>query len=131
MKRLILVVGFLLIPTLLFAAPAAVPFAMYGTGTTAAPPMSRYVTHTVLTINTAATITVPTGYSFVNPVSNSVIYINCVGTAVVPAGAVTDGTGSAMSLGARYVGASSGQAALTSFSIISASAAIVTFEWWK
>lgn len=132
MKRLILtLLVFLLSAFPLLAAPVAMDFQMFGTGTTQTVAASRYVTHTTTVANTAQTITVPTGYRFVCINANTTLYACFIGTAVVPAGAVTDGTGSCLMPGFRYLGAASGQSALTSFSIISPGVGIATFEWWK
>ena len=131
MKRLIFAFLILMVASPLLAAPVAMDFQMFGTGTTQTVAASRYVTHVTLAASTAQTITVPAGYRFVCINANTTLYACFTGTAVVPSGAVTDGTGSCLMPGFRYLGASSGQAALTSFSVISPGVGIATFEWWK
>jgi hypothetical protein len=88
----------------------------------------------LLTANTAKTITVPT---FTNsdagqtPAKNCVInadsdfWVNWGTTATIPAGDTTDGTGSELNPTARTL------SGVTSFSIISASAAKVSIAWYR
>ncbi len=86
---------------------------------------SLYVNRMDLVANTAQTETIPTGAMYVNMNCTGQYYVNFTGTATVPAGNITNGTGSALSVGARYIGG------LTSFSVISPVACTITFEYYS
>ena len=86
---------------------------------------STYVNHYVLAANVAETITVPSGANMVSFSPEIPFYANFAGaTAAVPAGDVTDGTGSSYSPSTRYV------AGIATISIISSQAGIVTVEFY-
>ena len=88
----------------------------------------------LLTANTAKTITVPTFTNSSNGQTQAMncvinadanIWVNWVTTATIPAGDTVNGTGSELNPTARTL------SGVTSFSIISASAAKVSIAWYR
>lgn len=91
------------------------------------PPISDYVNAYSLAASTAETVTWPSWATHCNIVGVSGVdyYVRTGGTATVPSSDTTDGTASARNVAQRQRG--QGEA---SFSIISASATVVTIEFW-
>ena len=87
--------------------------------------MCIYVDARVLGAGVAETVTVPSDADFVIISSDQPsYYIRKGGAAAVPAGDVTDGTAAAHNVAFREVERG------TTFSVISPTAGIVTFEWY-
>jgi len=97
--------------------------------------VSAYVDNRVLAAGVAESFTKPAGYSAAVITTNSDCYIRRGGAAAVPAGDVTDGTGSILIPAgqSRIVDLtdSPGATPLASFSIICAGAAITSVEWFS
>ena len=104
-----------------------------GNSATLVPNACTYVTNEVLAANTAETITVPAGANYVSFSSTGNFYVNFTTTATVPSGDITDGTGSILNPGIRFVGVVQSQnvAGVSSFSIIAPADCIVSFEWYR
>lgn len=85
----------------------------------------QYVDAVVLTANTAATYTFPTGKKYALFSATADFYVSYSGTAVVPSTNVTDGTGPELNPVMRQVDG------LTSVSIISPSSCVVTVAIYK
>lgn len=87
---------------------------------------SSYVNSYSLSVDTAKTVTWPTGAQFCNIVGDGNDYFVCTsGTATIPAGDVTTGLASARNVAQRQRGIES------SFSIISHTAQVITVEFWS
>lgn len=89
------------------------------------PPITTYVNTYSLAAATAESITWPAGYNRMNISCAQDFWVRNGGTAVVGASDVTDGTGSARSIGARVKGSES------SISIISTNAQVCSVEFWS
>ena len=91
------------------------------------PPISDYVNAYALAANTAETITWPAGMTHCNIVGEdgTDYFVRAGGTATVPTADTTDGTASARNVAQRQRTENE-----TSFSVISASATILTVEFW-
>lgn len=105
------------------------PYETTGPGGVAAltPPISDYVNAYALAASTAETITWPEGMTHCNIVGVSGVdyYVRTGGTATVPSADTTDGTASARNVAQRRRHENE-----NSFSIISASATVITVEFW-
>jgi hypothetical protein len=86
---------------------------------------SNYIDHKVLAANVAETVTVPSGCKRMVPRSNADVFYRIGGTAAVPSGDVSDGEGSAFLTDDLFV------QGIASFSVVCASACIVTFECYR
>ena len=84
-----------------------------------------YINTYELTADTNKTITVPTGAKFAIFCSNADIWVRIGGTAAIPSGDTTDGTGSELNPSIRYLDTA------TTIGIISASAAKVSIMFYK
>lgn len=92
-----------------------------------APPIADYVNQYVFDGTNAVKITWPVNAVAMNISAPSMgtLYTRAGGTAVVPSGAITDGTGSALAVAQRQRHSSENQ-----FSMISSSAQTATIEFW-
>jgi len=84
-----------------------------------------YINTYVLTANVNKAITVPTGAKYVVFAANADLWVRIDGAAAVPSGDTTDGSGSELNPGARYLGSE------TVVGIISESAAKVSGMFYK
>ena len=84
-----------------------------------------YVNNYVLVANEHKSITVPTGSKFALFCANADIWVRVGGTAKVPSGDVTDGTGSELNPDTRYLDAA------TTIGLISENAAKVVAVFYK
>lgn len=86
----------------------------------------QYIQARILAANTAESITVPTNARFVVFAANCDFYVSYdADTAVVPSADVDDGTSNEMNPTVRYI------PGLTSLSVISASACILTATFYR
>lgn len=109
------------------AVPNLIPFRTYNRGgqSTLVPVASEWINHYVLTATVAESITPPTGASVVLFSSTHDFYANFNGgVAAIPAGDVTDGTGSSLNPGARVVKPG------VAISVISENNAKITVEFY-
>jgi hypothetical protein len=83
-----------------------------------------YINAYVLTANIPQNVAVPEGSGIAIFSGNADFYVNWRDTAAVPAANVTDGTGSELNPGARYL------EGISMFSIIAPAAAIVTIQFY-
>ena len=84
-----------------------------------------YINTYELTANTNKTITVPTGAKFALFCANADIWVRVGGTASIPSGDTTDGTGSELNPSIRYLGTA------TTIGVISTSAAKLSIMFYK
>jgi hypothetical protein len=84
-----------------------------------------YINHYALAANTAKNIAIPANASVAIFSANADFYANYTGTAVVPAGDVTDGTGSEMNPTVRYV-----KRITSPFSVIAPATTVLTIAWY-
>jgi len=97
--------------------------------------VSDYVNNKVLAANTAESETVPTGRSVAVVTPTADLWITRSGTAVVPSADVSDGSGDILipagqSRALDVVHLRGNLSAMTAISMISASACIVSIEWF-
>jgi len=84
-----------------------------------------YVNSYLLTATTAKTLTPPTGARYAGFASTADIWVSIGGTAAIPAGDTTDGTGSELNPVVRWI---QGE---TSISVISAYAAKISVTYYQ
>ena len=84
-----------------------------------------YINNYVLVANEHKSITVPTGSKFALFCANADIWVRVGGTAKVPSGDVTDGTGSELNPDTRYLDAA------TTIGVISESATKIVAMFYK
>jgi len=87
-------------------------------------PLASYVDNLTLAASTAETVTVPAGAQAVNIRSDVDLWVRTGGTATVPSGDTTDGTGMALNPGFRLVYPTQ------TFSIIAGATCHVSLEWY-
>ena len=144
MKRLMITaILILMLPLYALAAssPQLVPMQMMpdsmGHTTTNIPPAGRYITQHALVANTAKTINVPTGANWVLFAPTANLWASFSGgTAVVPVGDISQGSGCLFNPPLMYIGAvTSGGAtlypALTTISVISDTTWVMSVMWWR
>jgi hypothetical protein len=86
---------------------------------------SDHIDHRVLAAGVAESHTVPTGAKYVVFSGTDDFYVNIGGTAAVPSGDVTDGSGSMINPGLRSIEGK------TTISLISAAANVITMEFYS
>lgn len=93
---------------------------------TLTPPNSDYVNWYNMTANAAQTITWPLGAEYCNISAATVGWaVNVSGTALMPTGAVSDGTGSALNPAQRSRSQNE-----NTFSLVSGSSQVICIEFW-
>jgi hypothetical protein len=84
-----------------------------------------YINTYELTANVNKAITVPTGAKFILFTANNDIWVKVGGTAAIPSGDTTDGTGAELNPILRYIGSE------TTIGVISESATKISVMCWK